>query len=45
MEYYNLADRAFQGVVCCNSCDNVYSWEISSDILEKYRDLFNDVGC
>ncbi|MGM9697777.1 MAG: hypothetical protein ACI3Y0_03940 [Prevotella sp.] len=41
-EYYNLADRAYQGVACCSSCDDEYTWELSSDILEKYRDLFND---
>ena len=38
-EYYNLADRAFQGVVCCNSCDNEYTWELSSDILEQHEEI------
>ena len=41
-EYKNLAERAFQGVACCNSCSDEYVWEVSSEILEKYRDLFND---
>ena len=41
-EYNNLAERAFQGVVCCNSCNDEYAWEVSSEILERYRDLFKD---
>ena len=43
-EYNNLAERAFQGVVCCNSFGNEYTWEVSSAILEKYRDLFNYIS-
>ena len=39
-EYENFAVRAYEGVACCNSCDNEYTWELSSDILEKYRDYF-----
>ena len=39
-EYENFAVRAYEGVTCCNSCDNEYTWELSSDILEKYRDYF-----
>lgn len=38
-EYYNLADRAYQGEVCCNSCDNEYTWELSSDILEQHEEI------
>ena len=43
-EYNNLAERALQGVVCCNSFGNEYTWEVSSGILEKYRDLFNYIS-
>ena len=39
-EYKNLAERAFQGVACCNSCSDEYVWEASSEILERFRDLF-----
>ena len=39
-EYENFSVRAYEGVACCNSCDNEYTWELSSDILEKYRDYF-----
>lgn len=38
--YQDLSFIAYQGVVCCNSCENEYTWEVSSEILKKYRDLF-----
>ena len=39
-EYKNLAERAFQGVACCNASSDEYVWEASSEILERFRDLF-----
>ncbi len=39
-EYKKLAERAFQGVASCNSCSDEYTWEVSSEILERFRDYF-----
>lgn len=39
-EFYDFAERAYQGVVCCNSCGDEYTWELSSEILAGYRHLF-----
>lgn len=39
-KFYNLAERAYQGVICCNSCSDEYTWEMSSEILAGYRLLF-----
>lgn len=39
-DYHHLAERAYQGVIRCNSCDDEYTWEVSSEILAKYEHLF-----
>ncbi len=39
-EYDNLAGMAYQGLVCCNSCSDECTYEVSSELLEGYRDLF-----
>lgn len=36
----SLAERAYQGIICCNSYSDEYSWEESSGELEEYRKLF-----
>lgn len=41
-KYFNLAEKAYQGVVCCNSCSDEYIWEMSSEILAGYRHLFQE---
>lgn len=39
-KYKNLAERAYQGIIRCNSCEDEYISEKSSGILEEYRKLF-----
>ena len=39
-KYKELAERAYQGIIRCNSCDDECIWEDSSGLLEEYRDLF-----
>lgn len=41
-KYFNLAERAYQGVICCNSCSDEYTWEMSSEILAGYRHFFQE---
>lgn len=40
LKYYSLADKAYQGVISCNSCSDECIWEMSSEILAGYRHLF-----
>ena len=39
-KYKNLAERAYQGIIRCNSCEDEYLSEKSSGTLEEYRKLF-----
>lgn len=39
-KYKILAERAYQGIIRCNSCGDEYTWEKSSGELEEYRQLF-----
>lgn len=39
-KYKNLAERAYQGIIRCNSCDDEYILEVSSGVLEEYRKFF-----
>lgn len=41
-ECQDLAERAYQGVVVCNSCGEEYTWEMSSEILAGYKELFQN---
>lgn len=39
-KYKSFAERAYQGIIRCNSCGDEYTWEESSGELEEYRKLF-----
>ena len=39
-KYKDIATRAYQGLISVQSCEDELSWETSSELLEKYRPLF-----
>jgi len=39
-KYKDLSHKAYQGLISCNSCDDECTWEVTSDILAGYRELF-----
>lgn len=41
-KYKDLAHKAYQGLICCNSSNDECTWEITSDILAGYREIFEE---
>lgn len=41
-KYKDIAEKAYQGLISVESCDDERSWEASSEQLEQYRPLFEE---